>query len=168
MSQPWAAGQALEPPGTAETTLVEGTSFCISDARGQISTEVVSGLFVRDTRFLARWELAVDARAPRPLGVHHTAPFAVIFVGRVLGAAPDGREATQGAEERHDDARDLVVVRRRYLGEGMREDVSVCNATGSTETVEVSLAVAADFADLFEAKEGRTPTPGHRAARPAR
>lgn len=143
MTQPWAAGQALEPPGTAEITVIEGTSFCISDAVGEVAAGVISGLFVRDTRFLSRWELSVGDCTPHSLSVHHAAPFSAIFVGRVADAS---------------DGRDLVVVRRRHLGEGLREDLSVCNATGARSSVDVMLEVAADFADLFEAKEGRAPT----------
>ncbi|MCW2656409.1 MAG: hypothetical protein JWR06_602, partial [Jatrophihabitans sp.] len=38
-----------------EVVLVEGWSFCISNAGGDIARDGVHGLFVQDTRVLSRW-----------------------------------------------------------------------------------------------------------------
>src|SRR5437899_1621497 len=42
--------------GPGGVTLVEGSTFCISRAGGDISPGGTQGLYYRDTRFLSRWE----------------------------------------------------------------------------------------------------------------
>ncbi len=49
----------------------------------------------------------------------------------------------------------LMVFRNRYVGRGMREDVTVRNFGLEPAFCALELSVAADFADLFEVKEGR-------------
>ena len=72
MSQPWTFSG--EPPGAAGAAepviLVEGSTFCISGMAGDIQPGRAHGLFVRDTRVLSRWELAIDGITPQPLAVH--------------------------------------------------------------------------------------------------
>ena len=68
------------------------------------------GLFVLDTRVLSRWELRVDGHPLEPLTVTLEAPFEATFVCR---SAPSAGRA---------DA-DLVVLRHRSIGSGMRERV---------------------------------------------
>lgn len=50
-------GQGV-PGGTV--TLVEGSTFCISEAGGDVAHGQLQGLFVRDMRVLSRWALAID------------------------------------------------------------------------------------------------------------
>ncbi|MFF3505631.1 glycogen debranching N-terminal domain-containing protein [Streptomyces sp. NPDC003247] len=49
---------------------------------------------------------------------------------------------------------ELMLERRRHVGEGMREDLRLRNLSTRPMTVPVSLRVGADFADLFAVKEG--------------
>ncbi len=49
----------------------------------------------------------------------------------------------------------LLVVRRRYVGDGMREDITIRNTAARTVRCVLELGADADFADLFEVK-GRT------------
>ncbi len=49
----------------------------------------------------------------------------------------------------------LVVFRRRYVGRGMREDIEIENFGEEAAFCSIELTVDADFADLFEVKEGR-------------
>ncbi len=44
----------LGRPGSGLVTLLEETSFCISEASGDIVPGVAQGLFFRDTRFISR------------------------------------------------------------------------------------------------------------------
>jgi len=48
-----------------------------------------------------------------------------------------------------------MVFRRRYVGRGMREDLTVRNYGQEPAFCGLELLVGADFADLFEVKEGR-------------
>ena len=123
-------------------TLVEGSTFCISEPGGDIRPGHAQGLFVRDTRVLSRWELTVDGSAPQPLTVQQAEPYAAAFLCRL--PPPAGLADST-----------LLVVRPRYVGDGMREDVTIRNTAPMPATCVVTLAADADFADLFEVKDGR-------------
>jgi glycogen debranching enzyme len=123
-------------------TLVEGSTFCISEPGGDIRPGHAQGLFVRDTRVLSRWELLVDGSSPEPLTVQQAEPYAAAFLGQM--PPPAGLADST-----------LLVVRRRYAGDGMREDVTLQNTALLPATCIVTLAADADFADLFEVKDGR-------------
>ena len=138
-------------PGTT-VTLVEGSTFCISESGGDIPGGQPQGLFVQDTRVLSRWTLTFDGRPAEPLTVRHEDPYAAAFIGRL--PPPAGAAADAG----------LLVVRHRYIGDGMREDITIRNTARRPAQVTVTLAAAADFADLFEVKAGRA---GPAAARMA-
>jgi glycogen debranching enzyme len=121
---------------------MEGTTFCISDRRGNLPCGRSSGLFVRDTRMLSQWELSLAGRTPTAVSVWLEAPFAAILLS-TLPADGTG------------DRPELIVVRRRAVGNGMREDISIHNTGRDEITVDVVLAVQTDFADVFEVKDGR-------------
>ena len=143
MTRQWAfSGPApADGFGASSVTLIEGSAFCISGPGGDIVPGGSQGLFVRDTRVVSRWELTLDGTAPSLLTVQHGEPFAATFLSRVP-PRPGLADST------------LLVVRRRYVGEGMREDVSLRNDAPHAVTCAVVLTVDADFADLFEVKEG--------------
>ncbi|PVZ06326.1 glycogen debranching N-terminal domain-containing protein [Actinomycetospora cinnamomea] len=141
-------------PGAEGLTLVQGSTLCRSAASGDIVPWHPQGLFVRDVRALARWELTVDGVPGELLRADVDEPFAASVLLHVPGD-PEG--ARHGS---------LLVTRRRFVGEGMREDLVVRNSTARPTTCRVALTVAADFADLFAVREGRgrgvavTATPG--------
>ena len=58
----------------------------------------------------------------------------------------------------------LLVQRERRIGNGLREDVVLRNPGAEPTTCTVTVAVEADFADLFEVKEGRVQPRGERGA----
>ncbi len=159
MTEGWAYGGAPqtgeashtgESPGTV--TLVEGITFCICGRSGDIRPGAEQGVFYRDTRFVSQFELTVDGEHVEPLAVHAAAPYSATFVTR-RPPLPGIADST------------LLVVRRRYVGNGMLEQVSVENLSRETADLDLTLAVDTDFAGLFEVKEGRArPRPGvHRA-----
>jgi glycogen debranching enzyme len=127
--------------------LVEGSSFCVSDHAGAITPGGTHGLFVHDTRVLSRWQLYLDGSAPEPLTVVSEEPFSCRFLGRC-----QPRKGLADAT--------LLADVRRYVGQGMREDITLRNHGPEAAGVEVHLHVDADFADLFEVKDRRSP--GHR------
>jgi len=143
MTGPWAADEAPVSQGMpgGAVTLVEGSTFCISEPGGDFVHGRPRGLFVRDTRVLSQWQLTVDGRRPEPLAVQRPDPYAATFVGRL--PPPAG----------HSDST-LLVVRRRYVGDGMREDITIRNTARVPAACAVTLSAAADFADLFEVKSG--------------
>ena len=142
MTQAWAYGGSPSIGATGTVTLVEGTTFCICARSGDIRSGAEHGLFFRDTRFLSRFELTVDGLELDPLGAQCPAPYAGTFIVR--------RPPRAGTADST-----LLVVRHRYVGNGMREDIVVRNLGRETAGVILSLEVDADFAGLFEVKEGR-------------
>jgi glycogen debranching enzyme len=148
VSGPWASGEAPQGLGAGgPATLIEGSSFCISDPGGDIRAGHPQGLFVRDTRVLSRWELAVDGQEPQPLSVQHGEPYAATFLSRVPPRV--GRADST-----------VLVVRHRYVGDGMREDITIRNTAARTARCVLELSADADFADLFEVKGRSKPRAG--------
>ena len=146
MSAPWLYAGAPDPVGDQAVTLMEGTTFCISDARGDIGLVRPGGLFVRDTRVLSRWLLSIDGHRIEPLRQHHQWPHQATFVA--LASDTTARSSN-----------DLVLTRTRFVGDGLREDIVVRNTGRAPVQVDLSLWVDADFADLFEVKEDRAVRP---------
>ncbi len=139
----WAfSGAPPSAAGTALTTLVEGSSFCVSTPSGNILPGAAMGLFVRDTRILSEWVLEAEGAGLEPLTVTSADPFGATFVTRSRPAL--GRSDST-----------LLVVRERVVGDGMRERVTVTNLGTETAGLRLELRADADFADLFEVKEGR-------------
>jgi len=103
---------------------------------------LVHGLFFLDTRFLSVLELRVEDALPEPLSVAIETPFSGTFLSRVI---LDG----------HAGESDVVVFRRRFVGRGLREEVTVRNYGAEDRRLDIGLALGSDFADLFEVKEER-------------
>jgi glycogen debranching enzyme len=144
MSDPWTfsgQGAALDRPSGA-ITLVDESTFTISNQAGDVVAGTAQGLFVRDTRIISRWELRVNTRPPQSLAAVVDAPFSATFVSQVQPRA--GRADST-----------LMVFRSRYVGQGMREDIVIRNFGEEATFCSVELFVDSDFADLFAVKEGR-------------
>lgn len=150
----WSAGVQPGLGGVSATgvTLVEGTSFAISSPSGDIVPGDAEGLFYRDTRYLSGWRLAIDDRPIESLSVVSHDPFAATFLGRV-----------QPEEGRADST--VFVVRDRFVGDGMRENVVLRNLGGEATACTVSVAFEADFAHIFEVKGNRVTPHGEATMR---
>jgi glycogen debranching enzyme len=129
-------------PSGGVVTLVDESTFVISGREGDVVTPSAEGLFVRDTRILSRFELRVNGARPESLSVMSDDPFSATFVSR-CPPRPGRSEST------------LMVYRRRYVGQGMREDIVISNFGDEPSFCSVELFVDCDFADLFAVKEGR-------------
>ena len=53
-----------------------------------------------------------------------------------------------------------MVFRSRYVGQGMREDLTIRNFADEPALCAIEMFVGADFADLFAVKEGRAGATG--------
>jgi glycogen debranching enzyme len=146
MPQPWTSSASASLDGGI-VTLVEGSSFAISLPSGDMLPGHPHGLFFRDTRFLSEFRLRVNDEWPEPLAAQTLDPFSAAFV---LRAAPQA-----GRADSH-----LVVFRNRFVGRGMREDVTVHNYGEEPAYCEIEVHFDCDFADLFEVKEGRVEKAG--------
>ncbi len=123
-------------------TLVEGSTFCLSDRVGDVEPGTSHGLFYRDARVVSRWELRVDGHRPEPLSVLSPEAFTARFVLR--------RPPRAGAADST-----LLVVRDRLVADGLRETVTLENLGREPTAVVLELYAEGDFMDLFAVKEGR-------------
>lgn len=138
----WNADTAAGPVGSGTVTLVEGSSFCISSANGDIRPEHPHGVFHEDTRILSRWSLAVNGQPLEPLTASTKEPYRALFIGRVPRS--DGYADSP-----------MIVERLREVGAGIREEITIRNYSSDEAECVVTLSVESDFADLFEVKEAR-------------
>jgi glycogen debranching enzyme len=127
--------------GPGPVTLVQGTSFCISAANGDMRCSQPQGVFFQDTRFISDWSLTVNGLTIEPLSATTPEPFHGVFIGRPL--------------QRHHADSSLLIERERKLGTGLAETVTVHNYSRSDVSCRVELFADTDFAGLFEVKEGR-------------
>jgi glycogen debranching enzyme len=147
MPDPWTTGASASLGHGAMVTLVEGSAFCISDVSGDMSPDLPQGLFFRDTRFLSGLRVRVNGQLPEPLGADCADPFSATYALR------DHPHA--GRADSH-----LMLMRQRYIGRGMREDLTLLNYGEEPAFCSLELALDCDFADLFEVKEGRVEKAG--------
>ena len=120
-------------------TILEGSTFCVSDERGDI-VEPVMGLFADDTRFLSRWVLTINGQRPLRLSSDKVEYFSAAFYLR--------NPIAGGLEQ---DV--LSIGRDRFIGDGMQEHIVVVNHAQRPLEFELALEVGTDFADIFAVKE---------------
>ena len=142
------SGRPPRDLGPDAIAILEGRTFMVSDAVGDVPPDSVGGLVHEDTRFVSRWELTLGGR---PLSLLKSAQTdydsAEFFVTN--GELPGLRANT------------VALRRLRFVGSGALEQLSVFNTGSDLVRFELRLACGADFADLFEIKDGaRDRTPG--------
>lgn len=123
---------------TGALTLVSGRDFAISDMGGDMERGAVHGLIHDDRRYLDVWSLRIDGHELRPLTATASTPFSAVFVTRVH--APDGRPLP------------ILIIRRRWVGHGMRESIEVHNSGREPHALTMALEAGADFSHLFDVK----------------
>jgi len=119
-------------------TILEGSTFCMSDERGDLA-DPTSGFFAHDTRFLSRLVLSVQGSRPLLLSSGRVEHFAASFFLR--NASLNG--LPQDA---------LSISRERFVGTGMQERIAIRNESMHRLDFELSLELAADFADIISVK----------------
>jgi glycogen debranching enzyme len=120
-------------------TILEGSTFCISDERGDIF-ERTGGFFARDTRYLSVFRLTVNGQAPLLLSSGKVDYFSAAFYLRnrpVDGLAQDS----------------VAIARERFVSEALQERIVVENVTTEPVSLELAIHIASDFADIFSVKE---------------
>ena len=120
-------------------TILEGSTFCICDDRGDID-ERTGGFFACDTRFLSRFRLTVNGAPPLLLSSGKVDYFSAAFY---LRNAPVGGLAQDA----------VAIVRERFVSEAMQERIVVENVSTDAVAFDLEIHVASDFADIFAVKE---------------
>jgi glycogen debranching enzyme len=130
-----------------EIAVLDGSTFLVCDERGDIdaSPQQPHGFFYRDTRFLSRWALRADGEPLEALSTDETAYFTAQFF-----LVPRGGDVYQNPS--------TSVIRKRSVGDGFHEDITVINHDSRPLELELRLDAASDFADLFEVKDALAKT----------
>ncbi|WP_248958097.1 amylo-alpha-1,6-glucosidase [Sphaerisporangium perillae] len=128
--------------GDTTITMVEGGSFCVCQQNGDILPGGAEGVYYADTRLVSRWELRIDDAPLESLKVLPAEPYHATFLSRIP-PRPGRADST------------MLVIRDRYVGGGLREDVTLRNLADESAGCLVTLLVASDVADLFEVKAHR-------------
>src|SRR3954451_4652773 len=92
-----------------QQTILEGSTFCICDERGDLC-ETTHGLFAEDTRFLSKLQLTVDGERPLLLSSGEVEYFSAAFFLRNA-------------------ANEIAIKRERFVGDGMQDSVVLTNVT---------------------------------------
>ncbi|SCF14612.1 Glycogen debranching enzyme (alpha-1,6-glucosidase) [Micromonospora coriariae] len=129
------------PPelGPDSLAVLSGPTFLYSNSRGDVPPGSIGGLVHLDTRLISGWTLTVNGSELLALRAetieHYSAQY--VLTNPELPGLP---------------LNSLGVERLRYVGDGFHERVEVRSFRPEPVRVELRLAVAADFADLFEVK----------------
>jgi glycogen debranching enzyme len=127
---------------TDQVRILNGNTFVVSDNRGDIEASLTdpTGLFSFDTRFLSRWVLTINDQRLTALSTDDLQYFEARFF-LVPGTGTVYIDSKQS------------VIRRRSVGNGFSEELSILNHADEPVDLTVRLEAASDFADLFEVKD---------------
>ena len=123
-------------------SVLDGSTFVVGDRLGDVRADEgrEHGFFSADTRFISRWVLRVGETPLELLSLHQSAHFdAQFFLTPRVGP---------------DEQAPYSIVRHRLVDHVWMEEVTVTNHLHETSRLPVVLEVDADFADLFEVKDG--------------
>ena len=122
--------------------ILDGNTFVVSDDRGDIEASLTdpTGLFSFDTRFLSRWVLTLNGERMNALSTDDLQYFETRFF------------LVPGTGTVYIDAK-LSVIRRRSVGKGFTEELTILNHDEKPASITVRIEAASDFADLFEVKD---------------
>ena len=132
--------------------ILDGNTFVVSDERGDIEASPTdpTGLFSYDTRFLSKWVLTINGERMHALSVDDLQYFETRFF------------LVPGTGTVYIDAK-LSVIRRRAVGRGFHEELTILNHAGEPVDLTVRLDAGCDFADLFEVKDALEKKGGYSA-----
>src|SRR3954454_3660802 len=118
-------------------TILEGSTFCICDERGDVDGET-SGFFTQDTRFLSILRLTVNGKRPLLLSSAKVEYFsAAFFLRNPLAGLPQDT---------------LSITRRRFVSDTMQDQMILQNQGSEPISFELALEFGSYFADIFAVK----------------
>jgi glycogen debranching enzyme len=119
-------------------TILEGSTFCICDERGDIGQQT-SGFFAQDTRFLSTFRMRVNGERPMLLSSRPVEYYSAAFYLRNpmnAGLAPDT----------------LLIELERFVGQTMQDQLTITNESGDDVDFVLTLEFGSDFADILFVK----------------
>jgi len=123
-------------------SILDGSTFLVSSHNGDIDArpDQAQGLFYKDMRHLSKWKLSMDGK---PLEVL-SSDVSEYYYSQHFCVPPTGTIYKNPT---------LSIVRRRLVGDGFVEDLTVLNHGTEAQEIELRLEIGCDFADLFEVKD---------------
>jgi glycogen debranching enzyme len=126
-------------------TILDGSTFCISDERGDLVSGPC-GLFASDVRRLSRFVLTINGERPLLLSSGKVEYFsAAFFLRNPLADLPQDS---------------LSIARTRFVVDSLQERIVIRNEATESLRFTVGIEFGADFADIFAVK-ARDFTLGH-------
>jgi glycogen debranching enzyme len=124
-------------------SILDGNTFVVSDRRGDIDASLTDtkGLFAEDTRFLSRWLLTVNGVVPNVLSTDD-----LQYCSAQFFLVPSTGTMYVNS--------DLSILRKRAVGDGFHEDLTILNLSAKTADLVVRIEAGADFVDVFAVKDG--------------
>jgi glycogen debranching enzyme len=123
-------------------SVLDGSTFVLGDRLGDVRPGAgrEHGFFSDDTRFISRWVLRLGDTPLELLSLNQSAHFdAQFFLTPAVGPEAEAP---------------CSIVRHRLVGDVWMERLIVTNHLHETTRLHLALDVDADFADLFEVKDG--------------
>jgi len=123
-------------------SILDGSTFVVSNKNGDIEAgpNQPHGFFFKDTRHLSRWVLTLNGKRLDVLSTETVEYyFAQFFLFPPSGTIYKDVNAS--------------VIRRRFVGEGLAEEITVMNHDATPHELELCVEADTDFADLFEVKD---------------
>jgi len=133
--------------------VLEGSTFVVSDVRGDVQNGTAAGFFHDDTRYLSSFVLTVDGQKLDSLTAGNINYFSAAFYltnPELPGLKP----------------RSISVRRARFVGDGLSEEIWIKNHLAEPIRIAVRLQCAIDFADVFEVKSMDVEKQGNLRIRP--
>jgi glycogen debranching enzyme len=126
-------------------TILDGSTFCISDERGDFASGPC-GLFAGDVRRLSHFVLTINGERPLLLSSDKVEYFSAAFYLRnpLAGLPQDS----------------LSIARTRFVVDSLQERIAIRNESTESLRFTVGIEFGADFADIFAVK-ARDFTLGH-------
>lgn len=136
------------PDTAGERTVLKGDEvFLVCDAGGDIGPALAgAGLYLRDMRYLSLYTLTIDGAPPALLYANAER----LSLGLMRGSVRAARVARDDGELILPQT--IGVARRRIVAGGLREEIELRNYNDFPAPLRLTLALAADFRDMFEVR----------------
>jgi glycogen debranching enzyme len=141
--------------GPPVLTINQGSTFMVTDERGEIDSDSEQGVFAGDTRFVSSYQLYINQARWELLNSATTS----YYRARLYLTNPP--IATEDGEIAHNT---IGLTMTRTVSDGVHEDLDVVNYSLQPVKFNLEIALRSDFADIFEVKahkftrRGRTTT----------
>lgn len=129
--------------GPPVITINQGSTFMVTDHRGEIDTESEQGVFAGDTRLVSFYQLYINGARWQLLNSSAVSYYAArLYFTNPAVASEDGDISRQA----------LGLTVTRSVGDGIHEDLDITNYSLHPVRLVLEIALRSDFADLFEVR----------------